>query len=462
MSVVSLDVNGFFDHVAGEAGIRRQEVENLAPRVAEVLRNLEAKRGNGELPFYELPYDANAVAAASDAAAGLRERFESLVVLGIGGSALGTRAAVEAVHKSQCAADALNVEVLDNVDPTTIADLLDRLDLKTTVFNVISKSGQTAETMSQFLLVRDRLLRELGAKRYRDNIIFTTDAESGLLRQIAQEEGFRTFPVPAGVGGRFSVLSAVGLLPIAAAGVDIAALCQGAREADERCRRTDIWHNPAALHAALLHIALEERGAGIHVLMPYADGLLSLAEWYAQLWAESLGKRLSLQGDVVETGQTPVRALGATDQHSQVQLYVEGPHDKVVSFIRVQEPAVDLQIPSGYDDIEGIAYLSGHTFGDLLNMEQTATELALGRAGRLTSTYVVDSLDASAVGQLFHTLECQTLVMGGLLGVDPLDQPGVEAGKLMTYALAGRGGYEDEAAAVKDRLALKKDELVID
>jgi glucose-6-phosphate isomerase len=454
---ITLDVNGLFDHFAGEHGLRRAEVDAIEGRVRAVLDDIAQRRRGGKLPFFDLPYDDEMISRAGALASELRSSFSTLVVLGIGGSALGTKAAVEAIPPK---AGAMRVIVLDNVDPTTIARVLAETELATTCFNVISKSGETAETGAQFLIVRDLLRARFGADGYRRRMIATTDRTSGVLRRIADTEGLRTLPVPQGVGGRFSVLSAVGLLPIAAGGLDIAQLCAGARAMDARTRGTEPWRNPAAVHAAALVLANTLRDAHIHVLMPYGDGLMRLAEWYGQLWAESLGKRRALDGSIVETGQTPVRALGATDQHSQVQLYVEGVRDKVVTFLRVEKFENDLVIPRDFADEDSLAYLGGHTLGALLNMEQRATELALAEAGRLTSVITLPTLDEAAIGQLFHFFEVQTLVAGGLLAIDPLDQPGVEAGKEFTRALAGRRGYEAQAASVEARLGLKRSELV--
>jgi glucose-6-phosphate isomerase len=452
---VRLDVNGAFAHVAGEKTLSSTEVAALAQQVADVISDLTRRRESGDLPFYGLPYDDVSISACESLANDLRDRFTTLVVLGIGGSALGTRAVLEAVPADLRSAGARRVEVLDNIDPSTLCQVLDSIDLESTVFNVISKSGETAETMAQFMLARERLHAVLGDAAYRDHVVCTTDPTSGILRGIAVDENLATLPVPPGVGGRFSVLSPVGLLPIAFAGLDARALCEGARAMDERTKSPDLNANPAAFHAAVLYAAMA-RGARIHVLMPYSDRLLRLAEWYGQLWAESLGKRVALDGRIVETGQTPVRALGATDQHSQVQLYVEGPRDKVVTFVRVEEHAADLRIPAGFPDIETLACLGGHTFGELLNMEQKATELALADAGRITTTLTLPQVDEAALGELFHFFEVQTLVMGGLLGVNPLDQPGVEAGKRNTYALAGKKGAERLAAEIRARADAKQ------
>jgi len=456
---VVLDANGAFEHVAGDRALRVDEVTALAPRVAAVLSDLATRRERGDLPFYGLPYDEVAISACESLANELRDRFTTLVVLGIGGSALGTRAAIEAVPPDLRGAGPRRVEVLDNVDPSTLCQVLDSLDLESTVFNVISKSGETAETMAQFMLARERLRALLGEAGYRQHVVCTTDPTTGILRKIAIDEQLATLPVPPGVGGRFSVLSPVGLLPIAFAGLDVRALCAGARAMDARTKSDDPETNPAAFHAAVLYAAMA-RGAHIHVLMPYSDRLVRLSEWYGQLWAESLGKRVALDGGIVETGHTPVRALGATDQHSQVQLYVEGPRDKVVTFIRVEEHAADLQIPSAFTDVDTLACLGGHTFGELLNMEQRATELALTDAGRMTTTLTAACVDEATIGELFHFFEVQTLVMGGLLGVNPLDQPGVEAGKRNTYALAGRKGAENLAAEIRARADAKQGRFV--
>jgi glucose-6-phosphate isomerase len=456
---VVLDANGAFDHVAGEKALQPDEVEALSKRVAEVVADLSSRRERGELPFYGLPYDDASISACESLANKLRDEFTTLVVLGIGGSALGTRAAIEAVPPDLRGAGARRVEVLDNIDPSTLCQVLDSVDLESTVFNVISKSGETAETMAQFLLARERLRAVLGEAGYRDHVVCTTDPASGILRQIATDEGLATLPVPPGVGGRFSVLSPVGLLPISFAGLDVRALCEGARTMDARTKSPDLDGNPAAFHAAVLYAAMG-RGAHIHVLMPYSDRLIRLAEWYGQLWAESLGKKTALDGRIVETGHTPLRALGATDQHSQVQLYVEGPRDKVVTFLRVEEHASDLRIPAAFPDVDTLACLGGHTFGELLNMEQKATELALADAGRMTTTLTLPRVDERAIGALFHFFEVQTLVAGGLLGVNPLDQPGVEAGKRNTYALAGRKGAEGLAAEIRGRGDAKQGRFV--
>lgn len=457
---VRLDVNGFFTHLVGGQGLDPSVLEALDPRLRGVLARIAERREAGELPFHDLPYDMEGAAECRRLADELAADFDAMIVLGIGGSALGTKAVLDAVPPA-VRPRRMAVHVADNVDPSSFSALLDSVDLRRTCFNVISKSGGTSETLAQLLIVRERLAATVGEDAWPRHIVVTTDPEKGPLRAMARRLGMRSLPVPPGVGGRFSVFTAVGLLPLAAAGIDIDLLLAGARHADTLCAHEDPMHNPAALHAGLLVLAMQEKRCNIHVLMPYSDGLLRFSEWYGQLWAESLGKARGLDGSLVETGQTPVRALGATDQHSQVQLYVEGPRDKVVTFIRVETHHGDVVIPKRDGDAEEFAFLGDHTMGQLLNMEQQATELALAESGRLTSLLTLPRVDEGTLGQLFHLFEVQTLVAGGLLGVDPLDQPGVEAGKRLTFAMAGRKGFEHDAERVSAMLARKRPGLVL-
>ena len=431
-------------------GVDPDALAGLAERFRAVHEDTEARRADGELGFYRLPERTGLIDEIEAFADGPGQAFENVVVLGIGGSALGATALLHALRGpdwNQRSAEARDhfprLFVLDNVDPDTVAGLLDRIDVRRTLFNVISKSGTTAETMSQYLVVRDRLLQALedpaGVRRH---LVFTTDPESGVLRRIADDEGVVTLPVPRSVGGRFSVLSAVGLFPAALVGIEIDRLLAGARAMDERCRTADLEENPAGLYAALQWLADTRADAPIHVMMPYSDRLYSVADWFRQLWAESLGKRFGRDGGEVFTGPTPVKALGATDQHSQVQLYMEGPFDKTITFLAVAERDGDVPIPSLYGEIDALGYLGGHTLGELLDAERRATAAALTDRGRMNMTLTLPRIDEHALGQLLMLLEIATVYAGGLYGVDPLDQPGVELGKKLTYGQMGRPGAE--------------------
>jgi glucose-6-phosphate isomerase len=301
--------------------------------------------------------------------------------------------------------------------------------------------------MAQYLVVRAWLEDALGSAAHR-HLVFTTDPARGALRELAQREHIATLDVPPEVGGRFSVLSPVGLLPAALVGIDIDGLLIGARQALERAESDDLLHNPAALYAALHWAADTELGARIHVLMPYTDRLREFAEWYRQLWAESLGKRVDRSGRTVNVGPTPVAAVGATDQHSQVQLFMEGPYDKFITFMAVQDLGVDVKIPrlaSGPDLPADLSYLPGHTLGELLRAEYEATSTALAQMGKMSCTLHLPDLTASTIGEAIMFFQLATGYAGVWYGIDPFDQPGVELGKRLTYAAMGRPGYPQQA-----------------
>ncbi len=453
---IALDYTNMLAPSLRGRGLDPALLERAAERFRAIHDEVERQRASQRLGFYALPYDQSVVDRIHALAEARRQDIDAVVVLGIGGSALGTIALRQALLPplwneldDRARGQRPRLYVLDNIDPTTIGPIFERLDFSHTLFNVVSKSGTTAETMAQFLIVRDRLARELG-EGYRDRLVFTTDPEKGVLRDLSRREGIEALPIPPNVGGRFSVLSAVGLLPAALVGIDIDALLEGARAMDERCRTADLTHNPAGIFATLQYLADTEAAAPIHVMMAYSDRLYGVADWFRQLWAESLGKRHDLSGAEVFRGPTPVQALGATDQHSQAQLYMEGPFDKTITFLRVGQQALDVEIPNVYPDIEALGYLGGHTLGELLEAERSATAQALAREGRMNMTIELPTVDAHTVGQLFMLLQIATVYAGALYDVDPLDQPGVELGKQLTYARMGRAGFSAPPEAVEE------------
>jgi glucose-6-phosphate isomerase len=447
--MITLDYSNMLrPRLGGDRGIDPGRLDALGDRFREVYADVEQRRESGELGFFELPNAGELVDEIVRFGEGPGQSFENIVILGIGGSALGTIALRTALldpfwNELEVAERDFfpRLYVLDNIDPYTFGTFLRRIDLRRTLFNVVSKSGGTAETMSQYLIVRQLLEAELG-EGFRRHLLFTTDPEKGVLRQLARDEGIAALPIPPNVGGRFSVLSAVGLLPAALVGVPIRELLDGAREMDRRCRTDELRRNPAGIFAALQWLADRELGAPIHVMMPYSDRLRDVADWFRQLWAESLGKQKSRSGEDVFVGPTPVRSLGATDQHSMVQLYMEGPFDKTICFLAEREPQEDVPIPALHDGIDELGYLGGHSLGGLLRTEMEATAGALTRRGRMNMMLEVERADARAIGGLFQLLQIATVYAGALYGVDPLDQPGVELGKQLTYGIMGRSGFE--------------------
>jgi glucose-6-phosphate isomerase len=429
-----------------DGGITDAEWRDVASRFEAAHRGVAEEHASGTLGFLDLPDDRALHQQTLDYVARVKARAGELtdvVVLGIGGSALGPIALRTSLRPPQwnLLDDAARggeprLHVLDNVDPANISALLGRLDLRRSLFVVISKSGGTAETMAQYLVVRARLNEVLGEAGARERLVFVTDPQKGALRTIARNEKIAALEIPANVGGRFSVLTPVGILPAALIGIDTAGLLAGAADMRTRCASKVLGSNIAGTWAALQYLADTKHGRPIQVLMPYSDALRDMADWFVQLWAESLGKH-KVAGDA-GVGPTPLGALGATDQHSKVQLFMEGPGDKTVTFIGVEEGATDVTIPKLHADVPELAYLGGHHLGELLDIERRATAGALARRGRPNMTLTLERVDPFHVGALFMFLELATAYAGRLYGVNAFDQPGVELGKQFTYAMLGR------------------------
>ena len=438
-----------------KGGIPKSEWVAAKKRFAKAQKELESRRAAGELGFLDLPADRALLAQTTQFAARVKGKFDDVVVLGIGGSALGPIALRTALRKPQWnLLDAQQrdgwprLHVLDNLDPSTISGLLDRVvKLDRTLFIVTSKSGGTAETMAQYLVVRNRI--EESQLEIASHVVFVTDPKKGALRPIANAEGIPALDIPANVGGRFSVLTPVGMLPAALIGIDVAALLAGAGEIAAACTSPKLAGNPAGTFAMLQYLADTKAGKHVHVMMPYSDALRDMAAWFVQLWAESLGK--VKRGSKKHVGPTPLAALGATDQHSQVQLFMEGSPDKTITLIAVPRANQDVTIPKLHGDVPDLAYLGGHTLGEVLDVERRATAGALARRGRPNMTIELDEVSPKSVGALMMLLEAATIYAGSLYDVNPLDQPGVELGKNFTYAIMGRPG-SDEAKREWDKL----------
>ena len=428
----------------GEQGIKQEELDAMKGKAADAVAKFNANRGQGWLGWTELPYNQDEVVADILAyAAEMKKKIEYFVVLGIGGSALGPAAVFTALchyRHNDLPKDKQKIKFLveDNVDPERMLALLDVIEPEKTLFNVITKSGATSETMSQYLIISDLLKKKIGAK-WNEHIVATTSSAKGNLIKLAKENNFKTFFIPDSVGGRFSELCPVGLLPAAIMGIDIKAMLKGAEEMDKAC--TGVENNSALMCAVLQYIAMQ-KGKNISVMMPYADSLKYIADWYCQLWGESLGKAVDNDGKVIHAGQTPVKSLGVTDQHSQVQLYTEGPFDKVITLIGVEKFRGDVTIPQGAEQFPDVNFLCGHTMGELINTERVATEYALTRSKHMNNTILLDEVNANTLGQLLMFFQLETAYEGYLLNIDAFNQPGVEEGKNATYALFNRKGYE--------------------
>ncbi len=436
--MIELDFSNMVEEVIGIKGLSENALVDFREKAEEAHRQIK-NRLWPEFSFIDLlSQDTSEI---KKIALKVKKESENFLILGIGGSALGPRSLLEALSPFHNLQKRPRVFIYDNVDPRTLRQILSIIDLKKTSVNVISKSGSTAETAASFMILWDKIKKEI-----KDNapkkFIATTDPEKGNLRRIVHKKGLRSLPIPQGVVGRYSVLSPVGLLLAEVIGIDSVELLKGAKDIQKKCSDLQLRKNPAYLFGALVYLMDKKAGRTINVMVPYADGLKPLSEWFCQLWAESLGK----QG----TGLTPYPSVGTTDQHSQLQLWIEGPEDKVLIFIRINDYGVDIKIPKVFKDIEGISYLSGHILSELIKAEQEATELALAKAGRPNMTITIPRIDAYHMGQLFHFFELATAFTGFLYGINPFNQPGVEEGKNLTYGMMGKEGFEEKRREVEE------------
>ena len=444
-----LDYNNVMTDAIGDKGLCCCEFEKNAEIIAKAYKTVMDNRGKGwqewcDLPFVEESYLDEMIAYCDD----VRQKADSFVLFGIGGSALGPLSVATALlhlrhnelPKEKRNAPKFYVE--DNVDPERMQALLDVIDLKTAYFNVVTKSGETSETLSQFLILYALLKKELGEEEAKKRIIVTTTVGKGTLYKVAAKEGFKIYNVGAGVGGRFSVLCPVGLVPFAVLGLDIKAMLKGAATIAKVSENSDITKNPA-LMSAFIQYAFMKKGCNISVMMPYADSLKYMSDFYCQIWGESLGKAVDNDGNTVYAGQTPAKALGVTDQHSQVQLYTEGPFDKVVTFLAVDEYRDEVVITDD-KDVDACDFLKGHTMNELISAERKATEYALKKAQRANFTVTLPVVNEETIGELLMYYMYETAFTGEMLNIDTFNQPGVEEGKKATFAMLGRAGYEEK------------------
>lgn len=426
--MIRIDFSNLMQDAVGRNGLTEDDFKSInTEKIAEIIKT----RKYPELEFLDLhKADTSQIKELAKYAS----KFENFLLLGIGGSALGPRSILEALSPFHNLKNKPRVFIYDNVDPATLKNILELIDLKKTIINVITKSGSTAETIASFMIIW-KILQEQSLK-LEEHVIVTTDPEKGNLRKIVKDYCLMSLPIPQGVGGRYSVLSPVGLLLAETIGISSDDMLKGAKDIHDKCMNADLWQNPAYLFSSGLYLMQQLKNKNITVIMPYADRLKPFSEWFCQLWAESLGKD--------GKGLTPYPSVGTTDQHSQLQLWMEGPEDKVVVFLSIEDYGVDINIPDVFQDMEGLSYLSGHSLGELIRIEQEASEIALSKNGRPSITIRVPEINAYHLGQLFHFFEISTAAAGFLYGINPFNQPGVEEGKNLTYGMMGKRGYEEK------------------
>ena len=413
----------------------------MEPLLVEAHRWLEGLRKAKEVGFMDLPYrdPSNTL----DLARRMRETTDTLVLIGIGGSSLGAECVMQVTGKDK------GFYVLDNVDPEKFFSVLSSIDPRKSCFNVVSKSGSTTETVVNFFMVKSLLEKHMSWDTLKKHLVITTDPEKGFLREFTLKENITFLEVPPNVGGRFSVLSDVGLFPAAYMGVDVNALLEGARLALDHCSKPSLSENPAWILAAF-HYFHYRGGKNIAVMMPYCERLSLFVDWWRQLWAESLGKN--------SCGQTPVKAIGTVDQHSQIQLYNDGPKDKVITFMVVKKMFHDFTLDDSLP--EAFVYLREKTLSEVLKASYLGTASALYKNGVPFITIEIEELNEKSLGMLFMIYEVATALSGYLYNLNPFDQPGVEEGKRLTKGLLGFAGFGEKAKEALDVDALHSKCLV--
>ena len=410
-------------------GLTEAELEAALPLVKKAHQQIQSWRKSGDAAFFELALQPQNITELTAAAEKVRKNFDDVVVLGIGGSSLGLGALSQALlplHFNVLSREergAPRLWICSNLDPDTFVPLMSSLNPHKTQFVVISKSGRTTETLAQFFVVVEKLKASVG-QNWKQHFTLITDPNQGPLRLFAMQEGIQSFSIPPQLGGRYSLFSPVGLFPAACAGILVEDLLSGCREAALQWQSGDLEENPVYL-LALLHFLLDQKKhKSTAVLFPYKDNLSTFADWYIQLWAESLGKG--------GKGSTPHKALGAVDQHSQLQLFMDGPNDKVFTFIGVDEFLSEPEETQVSSCMAGFDELTGHSFGEILQAEQLATTQALTKQQRPNMTITLPELSCFTLGQLCFAYELATAFAGALYGVNPFDQPGVELSKQLT------------------------------
>lgn len=446
---IQIDISRAKSSVVGAGhGITPTDLKDMEAPVRSAHEILARERREKVYGFYDLYKDDAVFADVQETAAHfLAMGYENLVILGIGGSALGITALVTALKppyynlmSKRGREGCPRIFVMDNIDPVTFRQMMRLCPPKKTLYSVISKSGDTAETISQLLIIADALEKVVGHEGVKDHLVVTSNPRGqkpSLLHPVADHYGLKEFAVPLNVGGRFSVFSPVGMFPAAMLKMDLAGMREGCKAMDARCSNPELGANPAYQRAAVQFLADTRKGKVMSVMMPYADSLRDVADWYRQLWAESLGKKFNLDGAEAYTGQTPIKALGATDQHSQVQLYREGPNNKIFNIIEVARFEKTLKIPAALSPIPQFEYLRGQTMNKLMAAELRGTVDALKMSARPVSRIVLPRVNAHTVAQLLYMLEVETAMAGRLYNVQTFDQPGVEEGKRIARELMG-------------------------
>ncbi len=368
----------------------------------------------------------------------IRKKYKNYVIVGIGGSDLGSRTIVNALENKS----GVNILFIgSNTDPDELDSFFNNISLEDSVFNIISKSGETIEIIANFLYIESQIEKQMGKDKVEDHIIITTSEPKSTIRDLASEYNIQIIEGISNVGDRFSVLSIIGLLTVDIMGLNIDNMIKGAQEIDEQTNSLDPEYNDALAFSQLQYLYFSKMKKNISVLMPYSKRLERFGFWYRQLWAESLGKKLSLDNKEIYAGITPIASLGSTDQHSQIQLYNEGPNDKVITFIIPDHFDSNIKIKTNLSEV---SYLDNVSFEDIIKKERLATSISLMENSRTNGTIFIDRINENSLGELFFFFEMAVSYLGVMFNINTFNQPGVEKGKEYMYALLSKPGFEKE------------------
>ncbi len=447
--------NCLAEAIGATHGLTKSEVDTLIAKFPKHHENIEELRTNGESAFFDLPYQDQ-----SELKAMLKKhqgKWENLVLIGTGGSIFAPRSLFGALAHSQhnilepkARKNAPRVFFLANPDPKALTELLDVIDLKKTLFQVISKSGLTVETTAALLWLLDFLKKKAGKTAPSAQIVITTERDKSPLNEIAKQEKIETLALAANLTGRFGVLANNSLFMAGMVGMDVDALLKGGAEMDKRCRHGDPHRNPAYMHSLIHYLLTRKRRKTIHVTFSFSNRVHAMGEWYSHLCGVSLGKMLNRKGKAVHVGPSPVSAVGSFDQHGQQQLFAEGPFDKVVTFITVKDHGAKITAVAAFPKLEPVAYLGSPEFSTILEYSYIGCEQHITASGRPNMAIHLDQVDEAHIAGLAYMLELSTTMSAELYGIDPFDQPGVEFGKQSSFAQFGRAGFEDLAKRLKD------------
>jgi glucose-6-phosphate isomerase len=406
------------EHVSG-VGFTTQKIRQLERDLLdvqqgfrknpEILRGLLSSATKQDLKHYR------------DLAAKLRTKAKHLIVIGIGGSDLGARALIKSLSGNN------NVHFIGaTTDPDALEAELSKLNLTETAINVVSKSGTTLETLATFSIIQDRLAKIIGTKKLRERIVVTTGS-SGILFDYAQQEEYTMLHIPEHIGGRFSVFTACGLFPAAFAGLAIEKIIMGANAVFDDAIHASPTRSGPVQFAGMQYLAYADQRLMNTALISYSTPLQTIGEWFRQLWAESLGKSTNRNGGAVDVGLTPLFGIGPSDQHSQLQLYLDGPKSTLVNFLRLENHTHEIKVPALKLKSAAITQIQGRKLSHLLDIECAATAMALAQNGRMSGTLTLQKCDAEHIGALLAFFMSATVALGELLDINVFDQPAVEA-----------------------------------